>query len=71
MLTKKSLELLATEIFKSKTGVSPKLMNYIFHFVERLYNLRSNHILERKRDHTIHESDQKVFLPSLPKCVIF
>ena len=37
MLTKKSLELLATEIFKSKTGVFPKLMNYIFHFVERLY----------------------------------
>ena len=30
----KNLQLLATEIFKSKTGVSPELMNDIFHFVE-------------------------------------
>ena len=30
----KNLQLLATDIFKSKTGVSPELMNDIFHFVE-------------------------------------
>ena len=28
----KTLQLLATEIFKSKTGVLPELMNGIFHF---------------------------------------
>ena len=39
----KNLQLLATEIFKSKTGVSPELMNGIFHFVEIPYNLRSNY----------------------------
>ena len=36
----KNFQLLATEIFKSKTGVSPELMNDIFHFVERPYNLK-------------------------------
>ena len=36
----KNLRLLATEIFKCKTGVPPELMNNIFHFVERPYNLR-------------------------------
>ena len=34
----KNLELLATEIFKSKTGMSLELMNDTFHFVERPYN---------------------------------
>ena len=45
---KKNVQLLATEIFKSKTGVSAELMNDIFHFVERPYNLRSDYTLERK-----------------------
>ena len=44
----KNFEYLATEIFKSKTGVSPELMNDIFHFVERSYNSRSNYTLQRK-----------------------
>ena len=52
----KSLQLLATEIFKSKTEVSPELMNDIFHFVEIPYNLSSNFTLERKRDHTVYHS---------------
>ena len=59
----KNLHLLASEIFKSKTGVSPELMNDIFHFVERPYNLRSDYTLERKRDHTIyHGSESLSFL---------
>ena len=32
----KNLQLLATEIFKSKTRMSPELTNDILHFVERL-----------------------------------
>ena len=39
----KNFQLLATEIFKSKIGVSPELMNDIFHFVKRPYNLRSDY----------------------------
>ena len=50
----KNLQLLATEIFKSKTGVSPELMNDIFHFEERPYNLSSDYILEGKGDHTVY-----------------
>ena len=58
VFTKKNLQLLATEMFKSKTGVSLELMNGIFHFVERPYNLRSDYTLERKRDHTgYHDSE--------------
>ena len=56
----KNLQLLATEIFKFKTGVSPELMNDIFHFVERLYNLRSDYTLERKRDHTVDHSSESL-----------
>ena len=41
----KNLQLLATDIFKSKTGVSPELMNDIFHFVGRPYNLRGDYTL--------------------------
>ena len=52
---------LATEIFKSKTGVSPELMNDIFHFVERPYNLRGHYTLERKRDHTVYHSSESLF----------
>ena len=56
----KNLQLLATEIFKSKTGVSPELMNDIFHFVKRPYNLRSVYTLERKRDHTVYHGSESL-----------
>ena len=56
----KNLQLLATEIFKSKTGVSSELMNDIFHFVERPYNLRSDYTLERKRDHTVYYGSESL-----------
>ena len=54
----KDLQLLATEIFKSKTGVSPELMNDVFHFVKRPCNLRSDYTLERKRDHTVYHGSE-------------
>ena len=56
----KNLQLLATEIFKSKTGVSPELMNDIFHFVKRPYNLRSVYTLEKKRDHTVYHGSESL-----------
>ena len=48
----KNLQLLATEISKSKNGVSPEFMNDIFHFVERPYNLRS------ERDHNVYHGSE-------------
>ena len=56
----KNLQLLATEIFNSKTEVSPELMNDIFHFVERPYNLRSDYTFERIRDHTVYHGSDSV-----------
>ena len=56
----KNLQLLATEIFKAKTGVSPELMNDIFHFVEKHYNLRSYYTLERKRNHTVYHGSENL-----------
>ena len=57
----KNLQLLSTEIFKSKTGVSPELMNDIFHFEERPYNFRSDYTLERKQDHTVYHGSESFF----------
>ena len=57
----KNLQLLATEIFKSKTRVSPELMNDIFNFVERPYNLRKDFTLERKGDHTVYHGSESLY----------
>ena len=39
--------MLATEIFKTKNGYNPSLMNEIFTFVEPAYNLRNPNSLKR------------------------
>ena len=49
----RNLQLLATEIFKVKNGVSTGLTEDIFHFVNKPYNLRNNRILFRKRNRTV------------------
>ena len=55
-------ELLAKDIsvtvHQFKTGVSTEMMNDVFHFVERPYNLRSNYTLERQRDHTVYHGSE-------------
>ena len=40
--------------------MSPELMNDIFHFAERPYNLRSDYTLERKRDHTVYHGSESL-----------
>ena len=67
----KNHHLLACQIFKSKTGVWPEMMNDIFHFVERPYNLMSDYTLKRNRDSTVYHDWERVFLPLLPDCGIF
>ena len=66
----KKIQLLATETFKSKTGVSPELMNDIFHLVERVCNLGSDYTSERKRDHTVYHRSEN-FSSLDPKLWIF
>ena len=50
----RNLQLLATEIFKVKNGVSTGLTEDIFHFVNKTYDLRNNRILFRKRNRTVY-----------------
>ena len=43
----KNLQVLATEIFKTKNGLNPEIMKNIFSFIEPVYHLKSNNRLER------------------------
>ena len=49
----RNLQLLATDIFKVKNGVSTGLTEDNFHFVNKPYHLRNNRILFRKRNRTV------------------
>ena len=40
---------LVTEIFKFKNEIGPELMNNIFQYVKKLYNLRNTSTFHRKR----------------------
>ena len=60
LFSKKNVQLLATGIFKSKSGVSPELMN-IFHFVGRSYHFTRSYTLERRRDHTVYHGSESFF----------
>ena len=48
-----NLQLLATEIFKVKNGVSTGATEDILHFVNKPYDLRNNRILFRKGNRTV------------------
>ena len=50
----KNLQILATEIYKVKNDLGPKIMADIFHFVEKPYNLRNNSIMHRKAKRTVY-----------------
>ena len=63
----RNLEILATEIYKVKTDLSPDTMQYIFHFVEKHYKLRNNSTLKRcnllvhlGRDHILSQHCQSL-----------
>ena len=58
----KNLLLLATEKFKYKTGISPLSLNDILHFMERVYNVRTNDTLETKQYYTVYHGSES---PSL------
>ena len=48
----KNLQILATEIYKVKNDLGPKVVADIFHFVEKPYNLRNNSIIQRQANRT-------------------
>ena len=48
------LQTLATEIYKAKNKISVEVVNSLFEFTNKNYNLRNRSILKRKRYFTVH-----------------
>ena len=62
----KNLQILATEIYKTKNDLGPKIMKDTFHFIQKPYNLRNDPELRRLQSVQC-TSEQKVYLRLLPK----
>ena len=56
----KNLQILATEIYKVKNDLGPKIMADIFHFVEKPYNLRNNSIIQRQANRTVYFGTESI-----------
>ena len=48
------MQILATEIYKVKDDLGPKIVADSFHFVEKPYNLRNNSIIQRQANRTVY-----------------
>ena len=53
-ILQKNLQIPATETYKVKNDLGPKIMVDIFHFVEKPYNLRNNSIIQRQANRTVY-----------------
>ena len=51
----------ATDTHKSKNGMSPEIMDDIFNFVDKPYDLQSDSVLQRKRDNTAYFESDSLF----------
>ena len=49
-----NLQILATEIYKVRNDLGPQIMKDIFPFVQKLYNLRNDSTLQRRRNCTVY-----------------
>ena len=49
----RNLQTLATEIYKAKNKISPEVVNSLFEFTNKNYNLRNASVLKRKRYFTV------------------
>ena len=54
----RNLQLFVTEISKIRNGIIPELMNDIFQFVKKPYNLRNTSILDRKRTIMVYDGNE-------------
>ena len=55
----KNMQLLVTEIYKTKNDLGPKIMKNTFHFIQKPYNLRKDPEVQRRRKCA---SEQKAYL---------
>ena len=56
----RNLQTLATEIYKAKNKISPEVVNSLFEFTNKNYNLRNVLILKRKRYFTVHYGSESL-----------
>ena len=56
----KNLQILATEIYKIKYDLGPKIMKDTFHFVQKPYNLRNDPELQRRRNRTVYFGTESI-----------
>ena len=61
----KNLQILATEICKTKNDLGPKIMKDTFHFIQKPYNLRNDPELQRRKNRTVYfGTENKISLAS-------
>ena len=53
-INQKSLQILATEIYKTKNNLGPKIMKDTFHFIQNPYHLRNDPELQRRRNRSVY-----------------
>ena len=56
----KNLQLLATEIYKTKNDLVSKIMKDTFHFIQKPYNLRNDPELQRRRNRTVYFGTESI-----------
>ena len=56
----KNLQILATEIYKTKNDLGPKIMKDTFHFIQKPYNLRNDPELQRQRNRTVYFGTESI-----------
>ena len=56
----KNLQLLATEICKTKNDLGPKIMKDTFHFIQKPYNLRNDPELQRRKNRTVYFGTENI-----------
>ena len=56
----RNLQTLATEIYKAKNKISPEVVNSLFEFTNKNYNLRNASILKRNRHFTVYYGSESL-----------
>ena len=56
----KNLQILATEIYKTKNYLGPKIMKNTFHLIQKPYNLRNDPELQRRRNRTVYFGTESI-----------
>ena len=56
----RNLQTLATEIYKAKNKISPKVVNSLFEFTNKNYDHRNASILKRNRYFTVHHGRESL-----------